>query len=227
MARAQFRQNSLKDIQFSQILFYNQIITQWVLHTAYCLLTSKMSGHSKWAQIKHQKGVADEKRGRLFSKLLNAISAAAKLEPNPNFNPRLRAAIEKAKENNVPKENIERAIKKASEPGQKIEKLIFEAYGPGGTAILIEAISDNKNRSIAEIKKVLTDHEAKWAEEGSVRWAFEQIADQHGLGADSQGNWKAKFQQEISESDKRKLKNLVEALENREDVQMVYTNSNF
>src|SRR3989344_3166194 len=121
-----------------------------------------MSGHSKWSQIKHKKGEADQKRGVAFSKLLNAISVAAKSEPNPDFNPRLRTAIEKAKEANVPKDNIERAINKAKE-GDALEEILIEAYGPEGVAVIIEAITDNSNRTISEIKNILAKHEAKIA----------------------------------------------------------------
>jgi len=113
-----------------------------------------MSGHSKWSQIKHQKGVVDQKRGRLFSKLLKAITITARIESNPQFNPRLRAAIDKARENQVPADNIERAIKRSTEVTLNIEELILEAYGPGGIAILIQAATDNKNRAVAEIKKI-------------------------------------------------------------------------
>ncbi len=107
-----------------------------------------MSGHSHWAGIKHKKEITDQKRGKVFSKLLAAISAAAKSEPNPDFNPRLRTAIAKAKEVAVPQDNIERAVKRASEAGANLEELIFEAYGPGGIALIIEAIADNKNRVV-------------------------------------------------------------------------------
>src|SRR5271155_2827486 len=99
-----------------------------------------MSGHSHWAGIKHKKEITDKKRGKVFSKLLALISAAAKTEPNPGFNPRLRTAIAKAREASVPQENIERAVKRASEVGGDLNELTFEAYGPGGGAILIEAI---------------------------------------------------------------------------------------
>jgi YebC/PmpR family DNA-binding regulatory protein len=175
-----------------------------------------MSGHSHWAGIKHKKGVVDQKRGQVFSKLLAAISAAAKSESNPEFNPRLRTAVDKAKEAQVPAENIERAIKHASEAGQNLEELLFEAYGPGGAAILIEAISDNKNRTVQEIKRVLHETGGKWAESGSVRWAFETNQ--------KEGGRTAKFPQTIGEEDKNKLKILVEALENQSDVQKVLTN---
>lgn len=183
-----------------------------------------MSGHSHWAGIKHQKGITDQKRGQVFSKLLAAISAAAKTESNPEFNPRLRTAIEKAKENKVPAENIERAVRHASEAGEKMEEMIMEAYGPGGAAILIEAITDSKNRTVAEIKKILNNNDGKWAEAGSVRWAFEQIADLREPDADLRGKWRAKFPLAISEEDKTQLSALVNTLYEHGDVQKVYTN---
>jgi YebC/PmpR family DNA-binding regulatory protein len=177
-----------------------------------------MSGHNKWTQIKHQKGITDKKRGQLFSKLLNAIAVSAKTDPNPQFNPHLRSAIEKAQENNIPQENIERAIKKVSEGAQNLEELVLEAYGPGGSAILIESITDNKNRSISEIKKILSDGGAKWAESGSVRWAFDPPAG-------GQGEWTAKFSQEISEKDKASLIKLIDELDGRDDIQKITTNA--
>lgn len=175
-----------------------------------------MSGHSHWAGIKHKKEITDKKRGVLFSKLLKAVAVAAKTESNPQFNPRLRTAVETAKENNVPLANIERAIKKASE-SKDLEELTIEAYGPAGAAMIISAISDNKNRTISEIKKILTDNNAKFAEPGSVRWAFEASA-----GAD--GEWQAKFKQDISSDDKIKLEELIQTLEDHDDVQNVYNN---
>lgn len=174
-----------------------------------------MSGHSKWSQIKHQKGVTDQKRGELFSKLLNAVSIAAKGNPNPQFNPRLRAAILKAKENNVPLENIDRAIKRALESHKNLEELIFEAYGPGGAAILIKAVSDNKNRTIAEVKKILGESNGKWAESGSVIWAFEKTAE----------GWRVKFNQPLDEEGKTKLKALLQDLRSQEDILEVYVNA--
>src|SRR3989338_3436736 len=130
-----------------------------------------MSGHSKWKQIQHKKGAADLKRGRIFSKLLRAISIAAKTEPNPQFNPRLRSAIEKAKENNVPADNIERAVSKASEQ-KNLEDVTIEAYGPEGAALIIQAITDNTNRTVNEIRNILNERGAKMATPGSVLWAF-------------------------------------------------------
>ncbi len=178
-----------------------------------------MSGHSHWAGIKHKKGITDQKKGEVFAKLLSAISAAAKSEPNPDFNPRLRTAILKAKEVSVPSDRIKSAIKRASEAGQKLEELVFEAYGPGGTAILIEAISDNKNRSVSDIKKIIGDYEGKWAESGSVRWAFKE------LPREEAGGWEATFFVDISDTEKAQLKTLTEALGNHADVQNIYTNA--
>lgn len=172
-----------------------------------------MSGHNRWSQIKNQKGAADKKRGQLFSKLLKAISIAAKTEANPQFNPRLRSAIEKAEENNVPRENIERAISKASEE-KNLSEVIIEAYGPEGSAIIIEGITDNSNRTVSEIKHLLNENEAKMANPGSVLWSFEKTNDE----------WSAKFPQTISDVAKEKLRSLVVVLEEREDVQNVITN---
>lgn len=179
-----------------------------------------MSGHSHWAGIKHKKGITDQKRGQVFSKLLAAITAAARTEQNPDFNPRLRTAVLKAKENKVPAENIDRAIKRASEAAGNIEDLVMEAYGPGGAAILITAITDNKNRAVAETKKILNENGGKWGESGSVKWAFE--------AANPAGTeYKSKFPHNISKEDRGKLKKLIEGLENHDDVQKVFTNAVF
>lgn len=178
-----------------------------------------MSGHSHWAGIKHKKEITDQKRGKVFSKLLKAISAAVQTEPNPDFNPRLRTAVAKAKEASVPQENIDRAIQKASESAANLEELLFEAYGPGGIAILIEAISDNKNRIVQEVKLILKECNGKWAESGSVQWAFEKT----NTGGES--GWHAKFPQDVPNNEKAALDALVEALEENDDVQNVYTNA--
>jgi len=186
-----------------------------------------MSGHSHWSSIKHKKGASDAKRGVIFSKLLNAVSVAAKTEVNPQFNPRLRTAIETAREANVPNENIERAIKKAGDKSDALEELIIEAYGPGGAAILVEAITDSRNRTISEIKKVISDNNCKWAEPGSVRWAFELAGASAGedTAKTGKGSWVAKFLQELNADDKAKLLLALEALEDHDDVQAVYTNA--
>ncbi len=137
-----------------------------------------MSGHSKWSQIKHQKGIEDKKRSQIFSKLVKIITVAVKEKgANPEVNPSLRIAVEKAKAANMPSDNIERAIKKAAgEEGElKLENLLLEIYGPEGVAILAEAITDNKNRTISEIKHLLSRFDSRLAEEGSVKWMFEKL----------------------------------------------------
>lgn len=178
-----------------------------------------MSGHSHWSGIKHKKEITDKKRAKIFSKSLKLISAAAHAEPDPAFNPRLRTAVAKAREAGVPADTIERAIKHAADPAEKLEELLYEAYGPCGAAILITAISDNRNRTAQEIKTILRDHNGKWAESGSVQWAFEPA------GGEAWGEWTAKFPQDIaSEEEKQKLADLLDALDENDDVQNVYTN---
>jgi YebC/PmpR family DNA-binding regulatory protein len=179
-----------------------------------------MSGHSHWAGIKHKKEITDKKRAKIFSKSLALISAAAHTEPNPDFNPRLRTAVAKAREAGVPADTIERAIKRAADSSEKLEELLYEAYGPGGAAILIPAISDNRNRTVQEIKTILRDYNGKWAEPGSVQWAFE-------FAGGPSGERTAKFLQDIPDEEKEKLVGLLEALEENDDVQNVYTNINF
>lgn len=175
-----------------------------------------MAGHSHWAGVKHQKSILDRKRAEVFSKLLAAVSASVRTEPNPDFNPRLRTAIEKAREEKVPQEAIERAIRRASESGEGTEEVIFEAYGPGGTAMIITGATDNKNRSVQEVKKILSRHGAKWAESRSVRWAFELTP---------QKEWRAKFNQKLTPEHKRSLDNLIKELEERDDIRKVFANA--
>ena len=136
-----------------------------------------MSGHSKWSSIKHQKGVADARRGQLFTKLTREITIAARQDgPDPEMNFRLRLAIQKAKANNMPQDNVERAIKRGAggEGGQDtFEEVVFEGYGPGGTAILLQAMTDNRNRTVAEIRNTFTRGGGNLGESGCVAWNFE------------------------------------------------------
>ena len=134
-----------------------------------------MSGHSKWASIKHKKGAADAKRGRIFTKLIREITVAAKeAGGNPDTNPRLRTAISRANDANMPKDNIVKAIKKGTGelPGITYEACAFEGYGHGGVAIIVEALTDNKNRASAEIRNIFTKRGANMAGAGSVAWIF-------------------------------------------------------
>ena len=134
-----------------------------------------MSGHSKWSQIKRQKGVADARRGQLFTKLTREIMVAVREGgSNPEGNFRLRLAIQKARDNNMPLDNIERAIKKGSGEtgGVHLAEMVLEGYGPGGTAILAQALSDNRNRTLQEVRHIFSRHGGNLGESGCVAWLF-------------------------------------------------------
>ncbi|MCB0861993.1 MAG: YebC/PmpR family DNA-binding transcriptional regulator [Solirubrobacterales bacterium] len=136
-----------------------------------------MSGHSKWSSIKHKKGAADAKRGKLFTKLAKAITIAAREGGgDPDGNPSLATAIQKAKAQSMPKANIDRAIDRGTGEGadaEIVERIQFEGYGPGGAAILVEALTDNRNRTSAEVRHAFTKHGGSLGEPGSVAWMFE------------------------------------------------------
>lgn len=137
-----------------------------------------MSGHSKWAGIKHKKAAVDSKRGKLFSKLIKEITAAARQGGvNPETNPRLRTAIGTARDANMPADNIERAIKRGTGelPGVSFEEVNYEGYGPGGVAIMLECLTDNKNRTTAEIRNAFAKRGGNLAGAGSVTWIFQKI----------------------------------------------------
>jgi YebC/PmpR family DNA-binding regulatory protein len=137
-----------------------------------------MSGHSKWASIKHKKGAADAKRGKLFTKLARAITVAARDGgADPDGNPTLATAIQKARDASMPKDNIQRAIDRGAGVGvdaASIERVVFEGYGPGGAAILVDALTDNRNRASAEIRHAFSKHNGSLGEPGSVAWIFEK-----------------------------------------------------
>ncbi len=135
-----------------------------------------MSGHNKWSTIKHKKGKADAQRGKLFTKLIKEITVAARMGGgDPDGNPRLRRAIETAKAANMPKDNIERAIKKGTGELEGVEyvETIYEGYGPGGVAILVEVLTDNKNRTVADIRHILSKHNGSMGAAGCVAWMFD------------------------------------------------------
>lgn len=135
-----------------------------------------MSGHSKWAQIKRQKAITDVRKGQLFTKLGREITVAAREGgPDPDANYRLRLAIERAREHNMPMETIERAIKRATggTEGGVLEQVIYEGYGPGGAAVLVEVATDNRNRTAAEVRNVFARHGGNLGEVGSVAWLFD------------------------------------------------------
>ncbi len=136
-----------------------------------------MSGHSKWSTIKHKKAATDAKRGKIFTKLIKEITVAARLGGgDPSANPRLRAAIDAAKGQNMPKSNIERAVKKGTGEleGVSYEEITYEGYGPGGVAVLVETITDNRQRTVAEVRHLLSKRVGNMGEPGSVSWVFEK-----------------------------------------------------
>lgn len=138
-----------------------------------------MSGHSKWAQIKHKKGAADARRGRLFSRLIKEITVSARLGGgDPDANPRLRTAIAAAKAENMPSDNIERAIDRGTGqlPGMTLEEAVFEGYGPGGVAVLLETATDNRTRTVNELRHLFSKWSGNLGESGCVAWMFNKRA---------------------------------------------------
>ncbi|MDX9971939.1 MAG: YebC/PmpR family DNA-binding transcriptional regulator [FCB group bacterium] len=136
-----------------------------------------MSGHSKWSTIKRKKGAADAKRGKVFSKLAKEITVAARHGcGDPKGNPRLRTVLLVARSNNMPMDNVERAIKKGTGelPGVTYDEITYEGYGPGGVAVLVDVMTDNKNRSVSDIRHILSKHGGSMAESGAVSWNFER-----------------------------------------------------
>ena len=177
-----------------------------------------MSGHNKWAQIKHKKAITDSKKSKIFSKLVRFISVEAKLSGGKD-SPGLRAAIEKAKKVNMPAENIERTVKKASEPGVKMETITYETYGPGGVGIIIETLTDSRNRTAQDIKHILTKNGFLLGGIGSATWAFTKEITKEGL------KWVPNMFIPLSDTDLELLDKLVDELEENDDVQDVYTNA--
>ena len=239
-----------------------------------------MSGHSKWSTIKRKKGVADAKRGKMFTKLIKEITISAREGGgDPGANPRLRLAIDNAKAANMPADNIERAIKKATGEleGVTYTEITYEGYGPGGVAMLIEVATDNKNRSVAEVRHLFSKYNGSMGENGSVAWMFnrkgiitlpiqnktedeimdivleagaEDIQTEEDyfevqtdlesfepvrkalVAADMQIEnaslqWIAKNTVNVSGDDAEKVMKIIEAMEDSDDVQNVYSNADF
>jgi YebC/PmpR family DNA-binding regulatory protein len=138
-----------------------------------------MSGHSKWATIKHKKGALDAKRGKIFTRLIKEITIAAKSGGDPEKNPRLRTAVAAAKAENMPADNIKRAIQRGTGelPGVSYEEITFEGYGPGGVAILVEVSTDNRNRTVSEMRHAFSKNGGNMGEAGSVAWMFHKKGD--------------------------------------------------
>ncbi len=179
-----------------------------------------MSGHNKWAQIKRQKAVTDGKRSKMFGKIARIIGIAARDKgPDPSTNISLKSAIQKAREINMPQDNIDRAIKKGAggDEGTALQEFVYEAYGPGGVALLMTGITDNNNRTSNEIKHLLSTHNAKWANPGSVLWAFEKK--EHEWDPLDYGLI------EISQADTEALYKLMDSLDEHDDIQEIYANN--
>jgi transcriptional/translational regulatory protein YebC/TACO1 len=177
-----------------------------------------MSGHNKWSQIKHKKAITDAKKSKIFSKIVRYIAVEARLSGGKE-SPGLLSAIEKAKKVNMPSENIERAIKKASEPSSQMESILYEAYGPGGVGIIIETLTDNKNRTAQAIKHLLSKNNTSLGGIGSVIWSFEKQRTETGFV------YQPTSFLSLSDENLELLEKLIEELEENDDVQEVYTNA--
>ena len=175
-----------------------------------------MSGHNKFSKIKRLKAKTDAQKSAVFTKYAKLLQMEAKKANGNITSPGLKAAIERAKAADMPNDNIDRAIKKAIGAGaEQMEEVTYEAYGPGGVAIIIEGLTSNKNRAAAEIKHVLSLNDTSLASSGSASWAFDKKPE----------GWIPKMMTQVSEEDTPKLEKLLEDLENNEDVQEVYTNA--
>ena len=175
-----------------------------------------MSGHNKWSKIKRQKGATDAAKSKIFSKMARAIATASKLARGDTTSPSLRAAIDKAREFNMPADNIERAVKKGSgADAETMDAITYESYGPGGCALVIEALTSNRNKAAQEVKFILSKHGFALAAQGSATWAFTKEG----------GEWIPKQTLSVSEEDSQILEKLIEDLEDNDEVQDVYTNA--
>lgn len=176
-----------------------------------------MAGHNKWSKIKHKKAVTDAQKSAVFGKMARFITVESKKAGGDTSSPGLRAAIEKARAANMPKDNIERAVAKGtSADAAELESVTYETYGPSGSAIIIDGLTDNRNRTAAEIKHLLSKNGLELAVPGSAQWAFSRLDD---------GSYEAHTTIELSESDGEKLATILEQIEAHEDVQGVYTNA--
>lgn len=175
-----------------------------------------MSGHNKWSKIKRQKAGTDAAKSKIFSKMARAISTASRQANGNVTSPVLRTAIEKAREYNMPNDNIERAVKKGiGAEAEAMETITYEAYGPGGCALIIEALTSNRNKAAQEVKFILSENGLALAAPGSASWAFTKEG----------GEWIPKQTLPVSEHDSKALEKMIEELEENDEVQEVYTNA--
>jgi YebC/PmpR family DNA-binding regulatory protein len=173
-----------------------------------------MSGHNKWSKIKHKKAATDAEKSKMFSKLVKLIKVEARLAGGDENAPALKAAVEKARSENMPKDTIERAIKSATDGSRADEKVLYEFYGPGGVAVVVEGLTDNTNRTSSEIKHLLSKQGFELATPGSALWAFER----------SGASFEPTTLVPLNEVDGEKLEQLIKILEEHIDVQDIYTN---
>lgn len=177
-----------------------------------------MSGHNKWSKIKRQKADTDAAKSKIFSKMARAIATASRQANGNVSSPILRTAIDKAREYNMPSDNIERAIKKGSgAEAEAMEAITYEAYGPGGSALVIEALTSNRNKATQEVKFVLSKHGFQLAAPGSATWAFKKEP--------TTNDWQPTTALKLSEDDENKLEALINELEDNDEIQEVYTNA--
>lgn len=176
-----------------------------------------MAGHNKWSKIKRQKEKTDAQKSKMFSKMAALISSASRQVKGDTSSPILRAAIDKAREFNMPADNIERAIKKGlGADAQALEAITYEAYGPGGTALIIEALTSNRNKAAQEIKHILSKNGLSLAQPGSATWAFTK---------NESREWVPNMEVPLSPEDEEVLERLINELEENDEVQDVYTNA--
>jgi YebC/PmpR family DNA-binding regulatory protein len=173
-----------------------------------------MAGHSKWAKLKHTKGKTDAQKAKLFSKHVRIIGVEIKKAKGDKNAAGVRNAVERALADNMPKDNIERALSKND--GVELEQVTYEAYGPGGTALVIEAMTDNRNRTVQELKHLLSLNGGTLANPGAAMWAFTKNAE---------GVFEPMSPIELSDEDNQKVANLMEALEEHDDINQIFTNA--
>lgn len=179
-----------------------------------------MSGHNKFSQIKHQKAAEDAKKSKLYSMMGRLITIQSRLANGDISNPNLRAAIEKARKANVTSDVIDRAVKRGTgEGGNAMEEVLYEAYGPGGVALVIEGITDSRNRTSNEIKRILADNGGSLGGPGATTWAFAKTKDNEG-----NMTWEATTKIPVPEADQPKLGALIDLLEAHDDVKIVADN---
>lgn len=174
-----------------------------------------MSGHNRWSKVKHKKAVTDAKKSAEFSKFAKLIAVESKKAGGDTSSPDLKMVIDRAKKANMPNENIERAVKKGAGGQENSEEVNYETYGPGGIAIIIQTLTDNRNRTVSDLKSILHKQGYSLAEPGATTWAFEKKG----------GQWHPHTTIDINPENSEKLKNLIEKLTEHDDVQEICTNS--